>query len=86
MSTEITTRISILADLWMNFRDDEEFQDFIRYNDLGLPLSYLLEADIVDVTPKAENFINETFNLLLAGLGISEDEGYESLDDLLEIG
>jgi hypothetical protein len=31
-------KISILAELWMNYRDDEELQDFIEYNDLGLPL------------------------------------------------
>ena len=76
----------ILSDLWMNFRDDEEFQDFVEYNDLGLPLAYAINNGIVKVTPKAQSMIDETFMLLLAGLGIEEDTGYESLDDVLSEG
>lgn len=82
MSTPINSVLEILADLWMNYRDDEEFQDFVEYNDLGLPLAYLVANDIVKITPLAETFIDETFRLLLAGLNV-EDTGFESLDDLL---
>ena len=83
-TTRFSDRCGILADLWMNYRDDEEFIDFIEYNDLGLPLSYLLAENIVDVTTKAETFINETFDLLLAALDI-EDTGFDTLDDMLGI-
>jgi hypothetical protein len=75
----------ILADLWLNYRDDEEFRDFVEYNDLGLPLSYAIANGIVETNPIVENFIDESFQLLLAGLGI-EDTGFESLDDLLDDG
>jgi hypothetical protein len=40
-------KVSILAELWMNYRDDEELQDFIEFNDLGLPLAYFLLHEIV---------------------------------------
>jgi hypothetical protein len=76
----------ILADLWMNFRDDEQFQDFVEYNDLGLPLAYAITNGIVKVTEKSQSMIDETFMLLLAGLGINEDPGFESLDDVLSEG
>ena len=76
----------ILADLWMNFRDDEEFQDFVQYNDLGLPLAYAVSNGIVKVTDKAQSMIDETFMLLLAGLSIAEDTGFETLDDILSEG
>lgn len=71
----------ILAELWMNYRDDDNFSDFIQYNDLGLPLAYLLANDIVKTTDNADNFINETFDLLLGSLEV-EDVGFESLDDV----
>lgn len=74
-------KASILAELWMNYRDDVEFQDFIEYNDLGLPLAYLLQSGIVKTTDQAEKFIDETFNLLLASLSV-EDTGFDTLDDL----
>jgi hypothetical protein len=80
--TEYTYKCLILADLWMNYRDDEEFLEFCEYNDLGLPLSYCIANGIVESTPLAEQFVNETFRLLLEGLEI-EDLGYELLDDLL---
>lgn len=81
--TPLATKATILADLWMNYRDDEEFLDFIEYNDIGLPLSYMMTANIVKPTNVSNNFIIETFDLFLAALEISEDTGFETLDDLL---
>jgi hypothetical protein len=81
--TTYFSKCLILADLWLNFRNDEEFKDFVEYNDLGLPLAYAISNNIIDSTEIAEKFINETFDLLLAGLEI-EDTGFELLDDILE--
>jgi hypothetical protein len=83
MTTTFSNKAIILADLWLNYRDDEEFIDFCEYNDLGLPLAYAIANGIVD-NPNAiaQQFVIETFDLLLGGLGIQEDEGYELLDDL----
>jgi hypothetical protein len=83
--TPFTNRTMMLADLWMNYRGDEEFNDFIEYNDLGMPLAYAIANNIVEKTAMAETLINETFELLLAALEIPEDEGFDSLDDLLGI-
>lgn len=82
--TPYSNRVEILSDLWLNYRDEEEFEDFVDYNDLGLPLSFLLSNAIVKTTPTAETFVNETFELLLAGLN-TKDTGFESLDDLLAL-
>lgn len=81
-STTYSNKVAILADLWLNYRDDENFADFIEYNDLGLPLAYAIDNDIVKSTDLAEKFITETFELLLAGLEI-EDTGFDNLDDIL---
>jgi hypothetical protein len=81
--TSIENKALILADLWMNFRADEQFEDFAEYNDLGLPLAYAVANSIVPMTDKAKSFIEETFDLLLAGLEVGEDTGFETLDDIL---
>ena len=83
METNYENKTHILADLWMNYRGDEQFDDFFEYNDLGLPLAYAISNKIVKDTDNSLIFINETFDLLLSGLGISEDEGYDTLDDIL---
>lgn len=82
MATEFITKAEILSDLWMNYRDDEAFTDFIEYNDLGLPLAYALTSSMITLKPVAEELINETFDLLIEALGV-EDTGFESLDELL---
>jgi len=80
--TTFDNKCSILSDVWLNYRYDEQFTDFIEYNDMGLPLAYALSEGIVKSTETAEVFINETFDLLIAGLSL-DDTGFESLDDIL---
>jgi hypothetical protein len=81
--TPFNNQCEILSDLWLNYRNDEEFTDFIEYNDIGLPLAYAITNSIVESNEIAQRFIGETFDLLLAGLEI-EDTGFESLDELLD--
>ena len=83
-TTPFSNQASILAELWMNHRGDEEFRDFIEYNDLGLPLAYAIAENVVSVSEKAKLFIEETFDVLLAGLDI-EDTGFETLDEVLAL-
>lgn len=77
-------KCEILAELWISYRDDEEFQDFVRYSDLGLPLAYCVSSNIIVASSDepAGEIINETWDLLIAGLAI-KDNGYESLEELL---
>lgn len=84
MKTKFKDKCAILADIWLNYRNDEDFEDFIKYNDLGLPLAYALDSGIVEKTPQAKAFIEESFALLLAGLDIDEDMGYTDFDDILQ--
>jgi len=76
------SKLSILAELWMNYRDDQDLIDFIEYNDLGLPLAYLVYNELVDIKPQGEIYIEETYGLFISALGV-EDTIYETLDDLL---
>jgi hypothetical protein len=80
--TSYEDKCGILADLWLNYRSDEDFADFIEYNDLGLPLAYALANEIVESTEVAQRFVEETFDLLLDGLDV-EDTGFEELDEIL---
>jgi hypothetical protein len=67
----------------MRYSGDSEFDDFIEYNDLGLPLAYGIINKFVESTPASNTLISETFDLLLEAQEIDEDAGYEGLDDLL---
>jgi hypothetical protein len=80
--TTFEKKCSILADLWLLHKDDEDFEDFIEYNDLGLPLAYALDNDIIVANEKTVGFIDETFGLLLDGLEL-KDTGFDSLNEVL---
>ena len=83
MNTPIETQADILAELWMDYRDEEYFAEFFDYADLGLPLSYLLSKGIVTHNPEADKFIVDTWETFLSLCGHQEDEGFEILHDVL---
>jgi hypothetical protein len=82
MPNDFSNKTTILAELWMNYRDDEQLKDFIEYNDLGLPMAYFLMNELVLPTKQSEVYVNETYELLISSLG-AQDLEFESLDELL---
>lgn len=81
MNIEFDNQCKILGQFWIDYRDDEELKDFIEYNDLGLPMAYLLSENLVLPTPLAEKYIEETFELFLSVMEVTDEE-LEGVDDL----
>lgn len=76
-------KVDILADLWTSYRSQPDFKDFVEYNDLGLPLAFLVNEELVQPSELAKQMVEESWFLLLESLGIDEDTGFDSLDDLM---
>jgi hypothetical protein len=85
MTTPYNIKYAILSDLWTQYKTDKDMADFFEYNDLGLPLSFAIEQKIVDSTPIAQVYIEETFELLCESLGLDSDDEYESIEEMLEL-
>jgi hypothetical protein len=83
-TTSYEVKCEILADLWVDYKNDAEFVDFFDYNDLGAPLAYAIANSIVPSSDLAKTFIEETFDTFLTTLGI-EDTGFDSLADIFII-
>jgi hypothetical protein len=82
MATTFTDKCTILSDVWIKYRHDEDLKDYIEYNDLGLPLAFAISEGIIEASELAIQYVEEAFGLLLVAMEL-EDEGFESLDDLL---
>lgn len=82
--TSFETMCSILAELWSNYRQDKELQDFVEYNDLGLPLAFLIDASLVDASPIAKDYVVETWQIFLAALGLENDIEWKSLEQIFK--
>ena len=85
-NTPLSSKCDILAELWVKYKGDSDFTDFIEYNDLGLPLAYAVSHGIVEMNNQISMFVEETFDVLLTALGIEEDTGFETLDEILALG
>ena len=83
MATTFENQCVILADLWLNYRDHEELEDFVEYNDLGLPLAYLIHTELATVTEEGIPYVEETFNLLCSALDLNVEADYISLNEML---
>ena len=82
MVTDFSDIAKILGKLYLQYRDDDTFEDFIEYNDVGLPLAYLSSENLCEVSEDGKRYILETWDLFLAALNI-KDTGFDSLEEML---
>ena len=85
MATSFDNKCKILAELWMAFRDEEDFKEFIKYNDVSLPLAYFIYNEIVtDVADKGVNFIEETWEMLMTAMDFHSETEWESFAEIID--
>lgn len=82
MMTDFSKVCNILSQLYINYKDEEDFEDFIEFNDLGLPLAYFASEGLCEVSDDGKKYIMETWELFITSLGI-QDEGFEDLEEVL---
>lgn len=87
MAIPFADRCGILGRFWIDFREDEDLKPFVEYNDVGLPLAYFIAEGLVTGTPLSEQYINETFEIFLQAMNVTEEEleGVDNLTALLDI-
>lgn len=86
--TDFKTQCMILGQLYLNHKDDKDFKPFIEFNDLGLPLAWLLaEGLVVEVSDDGTRYIVDTFDMFLDSIKLGHDDIIEgmTLDDVLAI-
>lgn len=80
--TTFADKCNILGELWIDYRDENDLQEFVTYNDMGLPLAFAVAEQLVSPAPRAKEMIEETFQMLLTSLEV-EDNGFTTFDDLM---
>ena len=75
-------KTGLLGQLWIDYRDNEDFSVFMEYNDIGLPLSYVVAEGLVpELTKLGEDYVDETIEMFFKLLNITEQE-VEMLDKI----
>jgi hypothetical protein len=79
---DFADKTGAIGQLWIEFRNDEDFSAFMDYNDLGCPMAYMVaEGLIKDLTPIGEEMITETFKMFLDLINVTEEEIDTALSD-----
>lgn len=81
--TSFSDRCSILSQFWVDYKDDENFEDFMHCYDLGLPLAYSVDSGFIELTEKAVQLVNETWDAFLEEVG-KTDEEFSDLSEIME--
>lgn len=77
------TKAEIIVQFAQDNLEDEVYEEFFDYNDLGIPLSIAIMQDMVILTDKGEEIINETWRILCELFGADPNGEYENVDDLI---
>ncbi len=80
--TSFDSMCAILGELWMDYKTDKYFKDFIEYNDIGLPIAFLFNNELIEPTELAKQYVYETWDIFLSALDIKQDLGWNSLEEL----
>ena len=78
--TDFWERCLILSEFAIRY--EEEYQEFIEFNDIGFPLAYFNAEHLALPSIDGMKYVDETWTLLLAEMDV-EDTGFEDLDDLI---
>ena len=62
MVTRFDSKIEILAEFMAEYGEEERFAEFVRQNNIGVPLACLLHGDFAtDFSPEGSEFIDHSF-------------------------
>lgn len=81
MTTDFSNQINILGEFYINYREDSDLKDFLEFNDIGLPLSYLASEGLCDISEDGKKYVAESWEMFLLAMGIT-DEGFENLGEI----
>ena len=85
-ATDFDRKCEILADLWLNYRDEEFWEDFIEFHDLGLPAAYMIANEIVESTSIAATFVEQAWEMMLRLLEVEDGEFFSLEEVVLDSG
>jgi hypothetical protein len=76
------SKAEILVQFTQDNFNDEVYEDFFDYNDLGIPMAIAIIQDLVILTDAGELLLNETWKEMCDLFGADPDGEYESVDDV----
>ncbi len=80
---EFDKKAAIVAECWMIVRDQEVWEQLLKYGDLGFPLAYAHDNDFVELKERGRGFVEEVYDVMISTLGVP-DEDYADFEAILD--
>ena len=86
MSTDFSTKCDILSEVHIESGWNKDLADFADYNDVGLPLAWLMSTYLIkELEESGVNHIEETWSGLCELLAVDPDTKYQNSDHMIRI-
>ena len=82
--TPLENKAQIVVEFIQDYKDDEEYEEFFEYNDLGIPLAIAITQDMAYLTDSGSNVFEETWARLCDLFDADVSDSYESIDELMD--
>ena len=66
----------ILSQVFQNSNEDNGWDTFAEYNDIGLPLAYASYNELAVLNDEGKRYVEETYDMLITGLGLDKEFDY----------
>lgn len=80
---ELIDKANILIEFIQQYSNDNDYDDFFIYNDLGLPMAICFANGLIELKQEGIELLNETYLELCLLFDADENEDYEDLDELI---
>ena len=80
---ELIDKAEIIIEFVQANFDDELYDDFFDYNDLGIPLAVALKGGLINLTDDGQKIFDETWADLCEIFGADKNGEYEDFEDLI---
>ena len=77
------TTAEIIVQVTQDQFNSGDYDEFFDYNDLGVPMSIAIDQDMVILTDKGEQLLEETWTELCLLFKADANLEYETIDDLM---
>ena len=80
-TTNFDKKCEILGNLWTFYKDtdNEDWQEFFNWSDLGCPMAYLQWQGMVTIETESRHLIDDTWEVFCGMIEIDVDGSYDSL-------
>ena len=79
------TKAEILVQFTQDNFNDEMYEDFFDYNDLGIPMAIALTQEMVILRDSGEKLLEETWIELCQLFNADPNGEYETIDDVTSL-